>query len=129
MGHTRCGAVTAAVDFACTKADAAKMTGCSHLPPIIKDIQQSIDERSCSLVEKMAPNEKAAFVDDVALRNVLYTTRKILEESPVLRELVQQGRIQVVGALYDIVSGRIDYLAQETAVMSQDSVVGYRISE
>lgn len=129
MGHTRCGAVTAAVDFACTKADAAKVTGCSHLPPIIKDIQQSIDERTCELVDKMPADQKSTYVDDVARRNVLYTTRKILEESPVLRELVQQGRIQVVGAIYDIVSGRIDYLAQETAVMSQNSVVGYRISE
>ena len=50
MGHTRCGAVTAAVNFASTEGSAAEATGCQHLDPIVHDIQQAIDPPTLRLV-------------------------------------------------------------------------------
>ena len=47
MGHTRCGAVTAAVNLIGDVRTAAEATGCQHLDHIVNDIQQSTDPIAC----------------------------------------------------------------------------------
>ena len=47
VGHTQCGAVTAAVKLAGSQANAEQATGCQHLQPIIREIQSAIDVPSC----------------------------------------------------------------------------------
>ncbi|MEX0977270.1 MAG: SulP family inorganic anion transporter, partial [Pirellulales bacterium] len=42
MGHTRCGAVTTAVQTAGSNDSAFKLTGCAHVEPVLREIQQSI---------------------------------------------------------------------------------------
>jgi carbonic anhydrase/SulP family sulfate permease len=46
MGHTSCGAVTAAVDFTAV-GSAAEATGCQHLDHILRDIQRTVDREAC----------------------------------------------------------------------------------
>ena len=67
----------------------------------------------------MQADEKSAFVDEVARRNVLQTARKIVEQSVAIRNLVEQGRIAIVGAIYDVVSGKIDFLKDGTAITAE----------
>ena len=43
MGHTRCGAVTSAVQFKESEADPDQATGCQHIGDITRDIEESID--------------------------------------------------------------------------------------
>ena len=112
MGHSHCGAVTTAVELACSKLNAEQANGCAHLQPIVHDIQQSIDPPSCERVEKMATEERAAFVDEVARRNVLRTVMQITQESRMIRGLVEEGRLAVVGAVYDVVSGKIEFFSK-----------------
>jgi carbonic anhydrase/SulP family sulfate permease len=113
MGHTLCGAVTAAVDLACSTVNAEQATGCQHLESIVRDIQQSLDMDQCRRFEHASPHEKEAFVNTITRRNVARTVQTILAQSRTIRELVDTGRIAVVGAMYDIVSGKIDFLADE----------------
>src|SRR5262249_6633059 len=40
MGHTRCGAVSAAVDLACSPGTVAEATGCAHLEHVLHEIQR-----------------------------------------------------------------------------------------
>jgi carbonic anhydrase len=47
----------------------------------------------------------------MARRNVARVVAQILEESHTLRSLVQDGRIAIVGAMYDIATGDIQYLS------------------
>ncbi|WP_406696979.1 SulP family inorganic anion transporter [Singulisphaera sp. Ch08] len=110
MGHTRCGAVTAAVDLVGSDVSTADATGCEHLDHIVSDIQLSIAPHSCQGIEQLPPDEKKAFVDNVARRNVLRVVNAMIEESHTLNVLVQSGRIAIVGAMYDVGTGSIELL-------------------
>jgi carbonic anhydrase len=110
MGHTRCGAVTAAVNFASKEGSAAEATGCQHLDPIVHDIQQAIDPQTLRLIAQQSPAEKGPFVDDVSRRNVARVVEEIVQESQTLGDLVADGRIAIVGAMYDVATGNIEFL-------------------
>lgn len=109
IGHTQCGAVTAAVNFARNPVDSEQATGCQHLEPIIHEIQQAIDPQSALRLQQLSENQKPEFVDAIARRNVLHTVERILSESRTINRLVREGRIAVAGAIYDVVTGRIDF--------------------
>ena len=110
MGHTRCGAVNAAVNFACSPQSASQATGCQHLDRVVSDIQRSIDMKTCQNVANLAPEEKQAYVDTVARRNVLMSIQSIIHQSETLSGLVREGRVAIVGGMYDVSTGRIEFL-------------------
>ncbi|MGE0757394.1 MAG: bifunctional SulP family inorganic anion transporter/carbonic anhydrase [Pirellulaceae bacterium] len=126
MGHTRCGAVTAAVGLAHSRENSFQATGCQHLEPIIHDIQQSLDGQDSRNWPSLNDEARQAYVDTVARRNVVRAVDSILHESQTIAELVSAGRIAVVGAMYDIASGRIDFLngdvAADRLVATEDRV-------
>jgi carbonic anhydrase/SulP family sulfate permease len=110
MGHTRCGAVTAAIDLICSGETANEATGCQHLDQIVEDIQQSIDPLTCRDLDRVATADKELFVDAVARRNVARSVQTMLQQSQTLSRLVRDGRVVVVGAMYNIVTGDIEFL-------------------
>lgn len=109
MGHTSCGAVNAAVDLICSNKTAAEATGCVNLDSLITEIQQSVDLSTCKKPGEWAPGEKAAYSNEVSRRNVLRTMRMIRERSSTLDGLVREGRIAIVGALYDVSTGQVSF--------------------
>ncbi|MBC7854261.1 MAG: sulfate transporter [Pirellulaceae bacterium] len=110
MGHTRCGAVGAAVNLACTRNSPEQETGCQNLEPIVRTIQASFDLADCHRLPFITPEEKARFIDSVAERNVQHNVDQIVEQSSTLGRLVREGRIAVVGAMYDIATGNVRLL-------------------
>ena len=54
--------------------------------------------------------EKEAFINAVARRNVACTIESILDQSQTLDGLVRDGRIAIVGAMYDVVTRNIDWM-------------------
>ena len=54
-------------------------------------------------------------VDVVARRNVARVVETIVSESETLRDLVRDGRIAVVGAMYDVATGNIEFLSDDRA--------------
>lgn len=113
VGHTKCGAVTASVNLACSTQNAAEATGCQHLDTIVDEIQQSLDEHSCRRIQQAVPEEKEAFVDSISRQNVLRVVREIVDQSSTIQRLVDEGRIAVVGAMYDVSTGKIDFLTED----------------
>jgi carbonic anhydrase/SulP family sulfate permease len=109
-GHTRCGAVTAAVSAASSSSSVTETTGCKHLEPIVRDIQLSLDSDLIQRFENAAGEAQAACVDEVARRNVARSVTTILEQSQTLSDLVKAERIAVIGAMYDVTTGKIDFL-------------------
>ena len=106
MGHTRCGAVTAAVKLASSKVNIAETTGCQNLEPIVREIQRSID------ADDLEKNEKTPeFVDLVARRNVERSVEQILQQSGTLRRFVSEGSVKIVGAMYDVATGQIEFMS------------------
>jgi carbonic anhydrase len=114
LGHTQCGAVNAAVSLACTAGNTEQATGCQHLDPIIQDIQLSIDQATCQRMDQLTPEEKTAFIESVTRRNVLNAVGQIMQQSRAIHKLVEEGRIAVVGALYNVATGKIDILTDST---------------
>ena len=111
LGHTSCGAVCAAADLAGSAASAAQVTGCQHLDHVVAEIQQSIDEDTRRQLRAVAPAEKAKIVNDIARRNVERSIAHLLEQSETLRRLAEQGRIAVVGGMYNVATGQTEFLA------------------
>jgi carbonic anhydrase len=114
MGHTQCGAVSAAVTFYQSQTSAAQATGCQHLDVLMNSIQQSIDP---ALLPPR--NDLATAIDLVARRNVLRVVDSITAQSETLARLVREGRIRIVGSLYNIATGRVEFL--ETSDVSPTS--------
>jgi carbonic anhydrase len=52
-----------------------------------------------------------AFVDAVARTNVSLTIAKVREMSPVLRDLESTGSIKIAGAMYNLETGVVEFLA------------------
>ncbi|MCA9263775.1 MAG: sulfate transporter [Planctomycetales bacterium] len=110
LGHSRCGAVTSAVEFLAEGKDAAQETGCSHLPAIIREIEESANSVEAGNAWQQGLAGREEFIDEVARRNVLRTVKAIQERSAVIREAVKSGQVLVVGALYDVRTGEIEFV-------------------
>ena len=109
LGHTKCGAVTASVDLACTKQSASDTTGCQNLDSIVADVQKSIDYAVCLSLTDASPEVRSNYVDSVARANVLHSVEEMTRNSETIRGLVTEGRIALVGAIYDVMSGKIEF--------------------
>ncbi|HEY0983061.1 bifunctional SulP family inorganic anion transporter/carbonic anhydrase [Schlesneria sp.] len=128
LGHTRCGAVTAAVNLAKARQNAGQATGCQHLESIIHDIQLAIDPPTFQVLERVTEEEKPALIESVAVRNVELCVKRIVEESETIRRLVEEGRVAVVGAVFDITTGKIEFLNDELTVDQRSSVASLSAS-
>ena len=100
LGHTACGAVKGA----CDHAELGNLTG------MLDNIAPAVD----AIVEPSAAAERTSanidFVNAVGTKNVELTIDRIREESPVLAEMEQAGEIQIVGGMYDIATGKVNFL-------------------
>ena len=115
MGHTSCGAVKAAVELFETGNKASQATGCEHLDALVDEIQLAIEPGTKPYGDWVTPETKLAFVDDVAARNVVRTIAGIRSASRTLRELEASGKIAILGAMYDIKTGRVTFLDGKAA--------------
>lgn len=113
IGHTRCGAVSAAVKFVGSRLTAADATGCQHLDSIVNEIQQSADGAISQVASDPASAEGLAIVDAVARENVLRVVKEIRRQSRTLDGLVRERRIAIVGAMYDVMTGNIEFLTED----------------
>jgi carbonic anhydrase/SulP family sulfate permease len=108
MGHTRCGAVKATCDFVAKGLDPAQATGLTNLGAITDTITEAVRMESRTVEGRTADNE--AFVDRVAEINVRNTIRWMQANSPTLASMAMNGEIAIVGAMYDVRSGRVNFL-------------------
>ncbi len=99
VGHTRCGAVTAAVE---TAFRGTEQQHSENMQSLFRDIRDSIQDGDCRTSEN-----REAVIDNVAERNVLHVVDSVLRDSATLNGLVEQGQVAVVGAMYDVSSGEI----------------------
>ena len=98
MGHTSCGAIKGAID----KVELGNLTGLlDKIQPAVSAVQNVAGERN---------SKNVAFVEAVAAANVQLTVDHIRELSPILRDLESAGKIQIVGCIYDLETGRVNFL-------------------
>ncbi len=98
MGHTACGAIAGAID----NVQLGNLTGLLDvIKPAVAATRYS-GERS---------GKNRAFVDAVAATNVKQTIDTLRSTSPVLSELEKQGKIRIVGSMYDLASGEVKFMS------------------
>ena len=110
LGHTSCGAVKASVELKVAGKTAAEATGCDHLDELVGIIQGSIDPSQLKDFSNWADDKKKVFVDEVARKNVLNTMNYIREKSRILDRLVREDKVMMVGAVYDVNTGKVEFL-------------------
>jgi carbonic anhydrase/SulP family sulfate permease len=115
LGHTRCGAVTTSVDLLSRHKDVVQATGSTHLHAIVNEIEHCCSPQDLERFPSLEGTEREAMVNAVAKRNVMRTVQAILHRSDLIRNAVEQGQVLLVGALYDVRSGEIEFFTDEVA--------------
>lgn len=95
MGHTKCGAVTAA----CKDVELGNIT---FLLDKIKPSVSSIRKNDSELTDDQ--------IEEVSINNVAYSIERIRKESPILAEMEANGEIEIAGANYDVNTGIVEFL-------------------
>lgn len=95
LGHTKCGAVTAA----CKDVELGNIT---LLLNKIKPAVNAIKKGNNALDDDA--------IESVAIENVRHSINRIKNESPILAEMTQSGRIKIVAASYNVANGVVSYL-------------------
>lgn len=111
LGHTRCGAVKATVDLVAQGKTALEATGCENLDSVVDEISKSVRAEKETLDDRSAANER--FVDRVARVNVEHTIHTILERSQTIQRLVNEGQIMIIGGIYDVKSGEVEFITHQ----------------
>ena len=97
FGHTACGAIKGAID----DVEMGNLTGLlARVKPAITATTFSGDKSS----------KNAGYVDAVARTNVVLGLDNIRRRSPILAEMEKKGAIQIVGGMYDLATGALDFL-------------------
>jgi carbonic anhydrase/SulP family sulfate permease len=110
MGHTRCGAVTAAVRLTESGDEPEQATGCQHIGHIVRDIEASVDIERVRGLGALPKGEQEALIDEVARRHVARVAQTLPTQSRTLGALVRDRKIAIVGAVYDVVTGDMEFL-------------------
>lgn len=108
MGHTRCGAITEAVNCLALTASQAGAS-CHHLQFIVDDISPAVDDNVRRDIAHATGAAREQIIDGVASKHVQLVIEAIREQSPILREMEQSGQIQIVGCMYDVKTGRVEF--------------------
>ncbi len=97
LGHTSCGAIKGACDN----------VQLGNLSTLLNLIQPSVYfERT---VTENRTSANADFVDRVAQIQVRRAVEGVIERSMVLREMIEQGEIGLVGGIYDVATGAVQF--------------------
>ncbi|MGY0204177.1 bifunctional SulP family inorganic anion transporter/carbonic anhydrase [Acinetobacter soli] len=107
LGHTDCGAVTSACQLSLQKQSVADIKEMPHIQYVLGPLMHSVD----NVYDIMQPRSlTSAFIDQVTAMNVHYNIQYIIKHSAVLREMLEHQQIDIVGAIYDVKTGKVNFL-------------------
>ncbi|MCF2525238.1 carbonic anhydrase [Bradyrhizobium sp. G127] len=98
LGHSDCGAVKGAIDHVKLGNLTATL---AHIEPAVKASKAGGERTS----------KNAAFVQAVAETNVKMGVAALTAKSPVLKDLVKAGQLRIVGAMHDLATGCVSFMA------------------
>jgi carbonic anhydrase len=98
MGHTSCGAIKGAIDN----------TQLGNLTGLLEKIKPAVGETQ---YDGERTSKNGDFVDAVAKTNVRRTVAAIRAHSDVLAKLEAGGGIKIIGSMYHLVGGRVEFMS------------------
>jgi carbonic anhydrase len=98
MGHSSCGAMAAA----CDKVELGHITQLTQsLASVVKQVEEKTGNHDC---------KDPVLVNDIAKANVAYQIKQIQVKSPIVADLVKAGKVKIIGAYYDLKTGKVLFL-------------------
>ncbi len=102
LGHTKCGAIKGACDH----------VEMGNLTTLLEKVKPAIEAEKSVKDNRHAANSE--FVEKVASLNVRLTKKQILQNSPILKDMISKGEIALVGGMYDVETGVVNFYDDET---------------
>ena len=97
LGHTNCGAIISA----------SNNVEVGHLSFLLRKIRPAI-EREVTIIKERNGNN-ANFVNNVCINNVNQSIKQIREQSIILKDMENSGDILIIGGLYRVETGVVDF--------------------
>lgn len=96
MGHSSCGAIKGA----CDHVELGNLSGLlNKIQPAVEAIEETGDRSSAN----------KEFVQKVADKNVEIAIQQLKEKSPVLNEMLDNDEINIVGCMYNVETGAVEF--------------------
>lgn len=99
LGHTKCGAIKGACDH----------VEMGNLTELLSKLQPAVYSESETTAPEKRNSKNGKFVENVASLNVRRGVKNIIERSFILEEMLNKGEIGIVGAMYNIDSGKVEF--------------------
>jgi carbonic anhydrase len=100
LGHTNCGAIKGACD---------NFTD-GNITELLKEIAPAVLKENETIENRNSSNSN--FVTNVMNKNVMLQIQNIYTKSPLLLEMEKNGQILIVGAIYDLNTGEVQFYEQ-----------------
>jgi carbonic anhydrase len=97
LGHTKCGAVKGACDH----------VEMGNLTELLSKLQPSVYAETSTKSSRNSKND--SFVENVSSINVRRSVQSILQRSYILEQMVEEGKIGIVGGMYNIETGKVNF--------------------
>jgi carbonic anhydrase len=94
LGHTSCGAIQGAYE----NVEMGNLTG------LIAKLKPAVDA-----AQKVSQPDRGVEIDAIAEMNVSLTIENITQQSPILKEMLDNGQIGISGAMYDVKTGQVSF--------------------
>ncbi len=98
MGHENCGAIHAAIDG----------VELGHITTMLENLKPAVDLSTKSKGPRTSKNR--LLVHEISENNVKYAIEKIKKDSPLLNSMLENGEIDIKGAVYDMDTGVVNFL-------------------
>ena len=99
LGHSKCGAIKGACDH----------VEMGNLTNLLSKIQPAIDDEKTTISNRTSSNEE--FVENVAEINVRKNVQEVINRSSIIKELIEEGKVGIAGAMYNVTSGKVEIYA------------------
>jgi carbonic anhydrase len=99
LGHTKCGAVKGACDH----------VEMGNLTELLSKLQPAVYVESETVAADKRNSKNGKFVENVSALNVKRGVKTIIERSFILEEMLDKGEIGIVGAMYNIDTGKVEF--------------------
>lgn len=101
LGHTKCGAIIGA----CNHVEVG------HITTLLEKVKPAIDQETQTTADRNGNN--AEFVNHVTENNVHLTMARVRKESPILADMEKNGEIRIIGGVYDVETGKVDFFLKD----------------
>ena len=109
VGHTRCIAVQAAVDRV-RGILAGEIQWCEHVQPIIASLETLVVASPAAAGRAVDLAEETSAAADIVRRNVERSVEQVIAQSGTIADLLDSGRVGIVGMVYDVETGGCELL-------------------